>query len=66
MSNKKYYTSDHISEEYESLSDKKKIGILHSALDYMQQYNGRSTFYCIALALGYENIEGERNTYTKR
>ncbi len=66
MSNEKYYTSEHISKEFGTLSDKKKINVLYSALDYMQQYNGRSVFYCIALALGYENTEGEPNTYTKR
>jgi hypothetical protein len=31
-----------------------KVDILMEALDYMQQYNGRSKLQCIALAMNYE------------
>jgi len=62
----KYYTSEQISKEYTALSKDKKIAVLYSAIDYMQQYNGRTRFLCIALAMGYDNIEGKSNTYIKR
>jgi hypothetical protein len=38
---------------------KKKAEILMDALDYMQQYNGRSKIQCIALAMGYEQSQIE-------
>jgi hypothetical protein len=62
----KYYTDDHIMKEYGALSLKKKNDILYDALDFMQQYNGRSKFLCIAMAMGYDNYEGENNTYIKK
>jgi hypothetical protein len=31
----------------------------------MQQYNGRSRIKCIALAMGYDNIEGDDYSYFK-
>lgn len=61
----KYYTREHISKEFDKLTLKEKIKILYEALDAMQAYNGRSKFNCIAGALGYDNYEGEHNTYTK-
>ena len=61
-----YYSEDQIQEEFNSLPNHQKIEMLWEALDYMQQYNGRSRFTCLALAMGYENWEGEHNTYTKR
>ncbi len=61
----KYYTSKHIQKEYSELTKDEKIKILYEAIDIMQQYNGRSRFLCIAMALGYNNFEGEGNTYTK-
>lgn len=61
----KNYTSEEISKEYEALSLKEKNEVLYEAIDHMQSYNGRSRFYCIAMAMGYENIEGLSNTYTK-
>jgi len=67
MSDKiKYYTSKEISKEYEGLSLKEKNIILYDAIDYMNQYNGRTRFLCIAMAMGYENTEGENTTYFKR
>lgn len=62
---KEYFTSAQITKEYNNLSDAKKCEILYEALDYMQQYNGRSKNLCIAMAMGYQNHEGESNTYYK-
>lgn len=62
----KYYTSGHIHHEYNSLSPSHRIDTLWEALDYMQAYNGRSKILCIAMALGYDNNEGEDDTYFKR
>ena len=39
-------------DKYEKLSYQKKFEVLWSALDYMEQYNGRSKYDCIVLALG--------------
>lgn len=58
-------TSD-ILREYRNLSYEEKIDILYKALEYMQEWNGRSKILCIAMALGYENTEGLDNTYTKK
>lgn len=62
----KYYTSEEISKEYAKLTKDKKIAVLMDALDYMQQYNGRSKFLCIAMAMGYDNHEGDNISYYKR
>lgn len=61
----KYYTSEEVSAKYESLTLKQKNAVLYDAISYMQQYNGRSVFLCIAMAMGYDNFEGGLNTYTK-
>lgn len=61
----KYYSSSEIEAEYNKLSAIKQVNILWVALDYMQQYNGRAKFKCIALAMGYDNYEGLQNTYFK-
>jgi len=61
-----YFTSGHIHHEYNSLSPYHRIDILWEALDKMEEYNGRSKILCIAMALGYDNIEGESDTYFKR
>jgi hypothetical protein len=62
----KYYTSEQISNNFEKLTKDKKISVLYDAIDYMQSYNGRSRFLCIAMAMGYDNHEGRSDTYTKR
>ena len=62
----KYYTSEQISNEFDKLTKDKKISVLYDAIDYMQSYNGRSRFLCIAMAMGYDNYEGKSDTYTKR
>jgi len=48
------YTASEIRDKYQKLTKNDKIGVLHSALDYMQSYNGRSKLNCIALAMGYD------------
>lgn len=45
---------------YESLPDAQKVNILYDALDYMEQYNGRSKADCIILALPWsDEVEDE-------
>ena len=61
----KYYTSEHINTQFSKLTKDEKIIVLYDALCIMQSHNGRTTFMCIAIALGYDNHEGENNTYTK-
>ncbi len=61
----KYYTSEQIQKKYDALSLSKKNEILYDAMDYMQQYNGRSRFLCIAMAMGFSNYEGQVDTYFK-
>lgn len=62
----KYYTSDEIHKQFDKLTKNQKINILYEAIDIMQSYNGRSRFYCIANAMGYENYEGQPNSYFKK
>lgn len=62
----KYVTSRDINNKYNKLSKNKKIEVLYEAIDYMQSYNGRSRFLCIAMAMGYDNNEGLDTTYYKR
>lgn len=61
----KFYDENHISVQFENLSNKKKVEILLSALSEMQMYNGRSVIRCIGIAMGYSNTEGSSNTYFK-
>lgn len=61
----KYYTSEHIQSIYVSLKDSEKIKILSNAIDIMNQYNGRTKFLCIAMAMGYNNHEGDDKSYYK-
>lgn len=62
----KYYTSEEISIKYAALSLKEKNEVLYEAIDYMKSHNGRSRFVCIAMAMGYDNYEGDDNSYFKR
>jgi len=62
----KNYSHDQIAKEFSELTRVKQIETLYEALDFMQSYNGRSRFLCIAMAMGYENYEGGVDTYTKR
>jgi len=61
-----YYTQEYIAKEYDKLPLKIKNTILYIAIDYMEQYNGRSKFLCIAMAMGYNNDEGNNNSYYRR
>lgn len=61
-----YFTSAHITKEFNKLTKDKKIEVLIEALDYMQQYNGRSKTLCIAMAMGYDNYEGDSKSYFKK
>jgi len=65
MKNQTYYTSQEIAAEYENLTQEEKNAVLWTALDYMQQYNGRAKFFCVAMAMGYENDECKSDTWTK-
>jgi len=62
----KYYTAEEISKKYDALSLKEKNDVLYEAIDYMQSYNGRSRFLCIAMAMGYDNLEGDNKSYFKK
>ncbi len=59
----KFYTWQDISSKYGKLTRDKKIEVLSSAIDYMQQYNGRTKWTCIAMAMGYKNDSGANNEY---
>ena len=61
-----YYTAEFIQNEFDRLSFQNQSNILYHALDYMQQYNGRSKFLCIAMAMGYENFEGDNVSFFKK
>lgn len=61
----KYFTSSEINEKFHSLTKNKRIEVLLEALDYMQSYNGRSKILCIALAMGYDNYEGDDKSFFK-
>ena len=52
-----------IYEEFDKLSNENKREVLFSALDLMQQYNGRTKQYCFYSAMGYECLEQEDGTY---
>lgn len=54
-------TSEMLTKFYK-LSPAHKIVILTHALDYMQQYNGRSKAQCICLAMGYEESYDSNDT----
>ena len=58
------YTKSALRLKYENLVDTAKVVFLTSAIDYMQQYNGRSKWDCIFYAMGYveaneRSAEGE-------
>ena len=55
-------TKEAIIAKFVKLSNPKKVEVLLDALDYMQQYNGRSVRTCICLAMGYRmNIDDDGN-----
>lgn len=62
----KYYSQGDIEAEYGRLTKDEREKILWSALDYMQQYNGRTKIKCVAMALGYDNSEVAKDLYYKK
>lgn len=56
---------DEIMVSFYKKSAKIQTEILWAALDYMNQYNGRTKWLCVAMAMGYDNNEGENSTYFK-
>lgn len=54
-----------IEDELEKFNKGTIISIMYDALDLMQQYNGRSAFYCIATAMGYDVDENGKVTKSK-
>lgn len=61
----KYFTSEEINKKFHSLTKNERIRVLLDALDYMQSYNGRRNILCIALAMGYDNTEGDNKSFFK-
>jgi len=62
----KTYTSQDFVDKYNALKCKEKTKVLYDALDYMQEYNGRSKLDCVILAMGYKVHNEDEDTYTKR
>lgn len=55
-------TKQAIIDKFEKLSKPKKVEVLFDAIEYMQQYNGRSVRTCICLAMGYKmNCDDDGN-----
>jgi hypothetical protein len=49
-----------IYDEFDKLNKNQTRNVLMEALDYMNQYNGRSTLDCIAMAMGWDAVD-EKN-----
>ena len=62
-SNKGMLSLDEIVEVYYKLDCSSKVKILLEAMEYMQQYNGRSKSECIALSMGYYQIYEDDEEY---
>lgn len=60
-----YVSIGQISIEWDKLPCEEKLKLMEEAIRIMQSYNGRTVWYCKARAMGYENFEGEDNTYYK-
>ncbi len=56
-------TREDIYKEFDQLSNESKRDVMFSALDLMQQYNGRSKLFCFTCAMGYKPVEEEDGTY---
>jgi BioD-like phosphotransacetylase family protein len=63
---KKEFTFQEVLDKYRALRVDDKNVIIDSAIDFMQQYNGRSKTSCIILAMGYELTDEENNLYRKK
>ena len=55
---RKNFTKEEVKTKFDNLTKNKKIEILYDALSFMQQYNGRSKFDCIAAAMGFYSDDG--------
>lgn len=66
MEDIKYYTSQEIQAKYDALSLEEKNQVLSLAIEYMQSYNGRTKFKCIAMSMGYDNDQGDNVSWHKR
>lgn len=53
----KALTTRELIDSFNKLSAPKKVTILYGALDYMEQYNGRSKERCLCLAMGYQEAD---------
>jgi hypothetical protein len=65
---KKTYTREQLRDMFSKLPAIKKIDTLWLALDLMQQYNGRTKYDCVFMAMGYDidfNDESEMVYYKK-
>ena len=70
INGKRTLTSDDLVKKFNRLPNKVKLELLWEALDMMNQYNGRTRWHCVAIAMGYEldyvKIEGkETEVYVK-
>lgn len=52
-----------IYKKFDKLSNESKRDVMFTALDIMQQYNGRSKMFCFYSAMGYKCVEQEDGTY---
>ena len=50
--------------EFDALSNQEKRQVMFDAMDWMQQFNGRSKMFCFASAMGYTAIEHDDGSYT--
>lgn len=51
------FTEQELIEKFNNLTSSQRAIILFEALDYMQQYNGRSKTTCICLAMGFKHTK---------
>jgi len=61
----KTYAEKELCEVFNKFTLNEQIQILYTALDVMQEHNSRSKSTCIFMAMGYENYEGDKDTWTK-
>lgn len=61
----KQFTSQQLWDKFTKLNKVEQYEVMSGALDYMQQYNGRTKQYCIFRAMGYDDREGDGKLYNK-
>lgn len=59
----KTYTELELQKKFEWLTKSEQINVLWSALNIMQQYNGRSRWECVFFAMDFEPVND--NNWTK-